>query len=118
MTDWTKDTRRIIHFRVVVHAVGERWPNSNLIENHWSIYLVIGDHTSVRINMRAVEYGDVEGLLEVTEHPYVVTNSCLKYWDFSPHPRLTVAMVYNELKKKGFDRYNMSGGGSGCRWWM
>jgi hypothetical protein len=33
-------------------------------------------------------------------------------------PGVSVGWVYTLLKSKKRDRYKISGGGSGCRWWM
>ena len=109
------DTRAVTVVRVVVHTIGA-WPNG-MSDNHWSIYLLMADGQSVRMNMRA-ELGDPKGTLEWQSLAYTLTTSAIKHWDFPTKPDVTVKEMYDLVMRKGRDQYNMSGGGSGCRWWM
>lgn len=73
------DTRLVRTIRIVVHTTGAAGPT--ISDNHWSIYLLLRDGGSVRLNMRA-EPGYVNGILEWTEHPYILTISAVNHWDF------------------------------------
>ena len=114
--DLPKDARPVNTARVIVHNVG-RWPNG-MCDNHWSIYLLLEEKPrSVRINMTA-ELDDPTGKLYWTYHDYVMITSKIESWDYPVKPGLTVASVYNLIMGNKRDQYTMSGGGSGCRWWM
>ena len=100
---------RIVYtVRVVAHYAGEH-------ENHWSIYLLLDAQTSVRINMRA-QRGFIDGQLNVTDHNYIVSNSALRSWDYLASRTHTVGHYVSLILNWRRDKYNMSGGGSGCRW--
>ena len=116
--DLHNDTRSVQGVRVVVHSSGI-WPNGNMSDNHWSIYLLLQDNdSSVRMNMRA-ESNNPRGILEWSPNlAYTLTASAIKHWDYSFKSGVTVAKVYNLIMGNRRDQYRMSGGGSGCRWWM
>ncbi|KAJ9253036.1 hypothetical protein DTO280E4_8389 [Paecilomyces variotii] len=110
------DVRPVDQVRVVVHTMGVSGPTTS--DNHWSIYLVLPNNTgSIRINMRA-EYEDPTGLLEWTSHIYAVTTSAIKYWDFPAASGVQVAHIARLIYGLGRHKYEMSGGGSGCRYWV
>ena len=112
--DWDAQVLRV---RVVCHRTG-RIPNTNASENHWSIYLIIGAQRSVQFNMRA-EPGYIDGNLEVKSYGYIESFSTLQYWEYEAINYFTVGMVYDLLViELRMHQYNMSGGGSGCRWWV
>lgn len=99
------DSTPVTYVRVVVHTLGPAGPNTS--DNHWSIYLLYPDGvSSTRINMRA-EFDDPTGILEWTKHGYTQTTSAIRVWDFPAAGGVTHR-----------DRYEMLGGGSGCRWWV
>lgn len=102
--------------RVVCHTLGPV-ANTAMSENHWSLYLIMGPNRSVRFNMRA-EYGDPQGMMDVTSHNYAVTESEIRHWDYPAIRHLTVRMTYTTIITARFHCYLMSGGGSGCRWWV
>ena len=109
------DERRVKSVRAVVHTAGPAGPT--ISDNHWSIYLLLQAGGSVRLNMRA-DPGFVNGILEWTENQYLLTNSALRHWDYPivGHVRLCdIARLLYEAKRH---RYDMSGGGSGCRYWL
>ncbi|KAJ5398539.1 hypothetical protein N7465_009028 [Penicillium sp. CMV-2018d] len=115
-TQVENDMRAISHVSVVVHTLGQAGPTTS--DNHWSIYLILADNSgSVRVNM-AAEYGDTTGHLVWTNHSYALTTSALKNWDFVTTPGTTVASIAMLIYAKGRDKYQMSGGGSGCRYWV
>lgn len=110
------DSRSISLVRVVVHTTGAAGPT--ISDNHWSIYLVLPEvGGSVRFNMMA-EYGNPTGILEWTTQAYVLTNSAISHWDFPAAPGIQVSHVAQLIYGLRRDRYDMSGGGSGCRWWV
>jgi hypothetical protein len=102
--------RAVTHLRVVVHDSGN-------YENHWSFFLILDPRTSVRINMRA-EPGYITGELAITDHDFIMSNSAISAWDFATVQGTTVAHFVGLLYQNRRELYNMSGGGSGCRYWM
>jgi hypothetical protein len=111
----TQDTRVVQSVRVVVHILGPAGPTTS--DNHWSIYLVLANGGSVRMNMSA-EPGYVNGTLYLTTHLYILTTSALGHWDFPAVPGLQVCHIAGLIFQLGRHRYDMSGGGSGCRSWV
>ena len=108
------DSTPVARIRVVVHTLGSVGPNSS--DNHWSIYLIHQNGiSSTRANMRA-DYGDQTGLLEWTRLGYSQSTSAIQFWDFDVMAELNAvhfaSLIYN------LQRYMMSGGGSGCQWWV
>ena len=118
MNKLRNDGRSVDQVRVVVHTLGP-WPNREMSDNHWSIYLILAKNSgSVRMNMKA-ELDDPKGTLEWSPNlPYTKTNSAIQHWDYNVSPGVTVGSVYGLVMEKGRDQYNMSGGGSGCRYWV
>lgn len=104
--------------RVVVHTTGWLGPPTPMSDNHWSVYLILlgGEH-SVRLNMRA-NYGDVQGILEFSSLPYAMPHSAVKYWDYQFLENIMVGQIYQHLIDHRRHHYRMSGGGSGCRFWV
>ncbi|PVH70286.1 hypothetical protein DL98DRAFT_521701 [Cadophora sp. DSE1049] len=109
-----EDDAIVTHTRVVAHL------NQNvggISENHWSIYLLLeGGIGSVRLNMSAPP-GEITGTLSIDGFKYRLTNSALEHWDYKMVSGVTVKMVKDLVYSRGRDRYQFSGGGSGCRYW-
>lgn len=117
MNDTTNDNRIVEKIRIVVHTLGP-WPNGTMSDNHWSIYLILSDQgSSVRANMTA-DLEDPTGRLEWSSLAYEKTNSAIEFWDYPVVSRVSVRQIYWLIMEKGRDKYKMSGGGSGCRYWM
>ena len=112
------DGRIVDEVRVVVHTLGA-WPNGLMSDNHWSIYLLLAHKGgSVRMNMTA-EADDPKGTLKWSpDLVYTDTASAIQRWDYKLHPGVTVGNVYRMVMEWGRDQYSMSGGGSGCRYWV
>lgn len=118
MTDPRNDNRLVRRARVVVHTTGRLGPQTPMSDNHWSIYLILAHNGgSVRLNMRA-NPGDPRGILELSSLAYTKPRSALNYWDYKMREGITVRQVGQLLVQYGRDRYHMSGGGSGCRFWV
>ena len=116
MSNLSNDNRAVVGARVVVHTPGG-YPNSPMSDNHWSIYLLLsGGQASVQMNMTA-EYGDPTGTLQWKPVQYSVSRSSVRYWDFPIISGVTVKSIYALVMSYGRNNYDMSGGGSGCRWW-
>lgn len=111
------DHRIVTHIRVVVHTLGPMGSQSQQSDNHWSIYLLVGNNQSVRINM-AAKPGYITGNLEINKYNYVLTNSAVKHWDYETVDGVIVSHIVNLLYSYHRHLYNMSGGGSGCRYWV
>ena len=116
--DLRNDARPVKSFRVVVHTLGA-WPNRIMSDNHWSIYLLLKDNDrSVHMDMIA-ESDSPKGILEWSpDLAYTLPHSAIQHWDYSFKSGVTVAKVYNLIMEKHRDQYSISGGGSGCRWWV
>jgi hypothetical protein len=116
--DLAYDGRFVVTARVVVHNTGWLGPQTSMSDNHWSIYLLLADgKESVRLNMRA-NYGDPQGILECSSLSYLYPNSALRSWDYRIQDGVTVGQVYQLLVCYRRHQYRMSGGGSGCRFWV
>lgn len=116
MASFLYDKRTVDKVRVVVHTLGA-WPNGTMSDNHWSIYLLLTNSTSVRMNMRA-ELDDPTGHLEWSSLNYTLTNSAITHWDYQAKAGTTVRAIFHLIYQKHREKFTMSGGGSGCRWWM
>jgi hypothetical protein len=112
-----EDSSGISKVRVVVHTMGPVGPNTS--NNHWLIYLLLREGGgSVRVNMRAVSDSDNRGLIEYEKQEYTLSNSALRSWDFDVIGDVCVKDIANHLHSKQMHRYDMSGGGSGRRYWV
>ena len=113
------DRREFKTIRVVVHAVSVA-PNG-WTENHVSVFLLIRDtDDSVRINMKSdVEDDDIRGYLVWTKHDYCMSNSALTHKDYELGQWMQVRTLYTWIRHDWhLHRYDFSGGGSGCRFWV
>ena len=117
MSELYHDTRIVEKVRVVVHTTGA-WPNG-MSDNHWSIYFILsGGVSSIRMNMSA-ERKDPRGILSWSSTLlYTETKSAIQYWDYDTVPGSSIGNIYWLVMSKGRDKYIMSAGGSGCRWWV
>lgn len=92
------DNRVVMSVRVVVHSMGA-WPNQ-MSDNHWSIYLLLGnDAGSVHLNMTAEDEDDVKGTLKLRSLAYSLTNSQIRYWDFEAAGDVSVGSVVKLIKR-------------------
>lgn len=103
---------------VVVHTLGAISPH--LSDNHWSIYLKLQSHEqkSVRMNIRQLQDDDPTGTLIWSELDYWITHSAIKAWEFRVPQGLCVSHVAQLVYDNDRDKFEFSGGGSGCRYWM
>lgn len=108
-----QDSRGVSDIRVVVHTGGAKDES----DNHWSIYLLLRSGGSVRANM-VTGYGETEGRLEWSDLAYPLTNSAIKHWDFQVAMDTEVQHVARTIYQYNRHRYQFSGGGSGCRFWV
>lgn len=70
------DDRWVYNVRLVVHTAGPAGPSMN----HWSIYLLLVNGGSVRLNMAAYPHPDyTDGVVEWTMHSYVMPRSAITY---------------------------------------
>ena len=113
-----KDDRIVDIVRIIVHTIGA-WPNGRMSDNHWSVYLILAKgEESVRMNMRAA-IDDPTGHLEWSPSlAYTMSNSAITHWDFKTVSGISVQKIYTVILNNGRDKYEMSGGGSGCRYWV
>ena len=116
MSELLADNRIVEKVTIVVHTLGA-WPNSTMSDNHWSIFLGLADEQSVRLNMTA-DPGDPTGRLKCQALQYAMTFSMIRCWDYQSAPGVSVAHIYQLVVGNGRDKYEMSGGGSGCRYWV
>lgn len=113
MSYYSTDNRIVTHARVVAHLSQDL--GGGVSENHWSVYLLLEDETSIRMNMAAGDDGI--GRLEFTPYNYQLTTSALRHWDYAMVAGVPVSYIYTMTYNFGRDRYQFSGGGSGCRYW-
>ncbi|WPB01335.1 uncharacterized protein RHO25_005959 [Cercospora beticola] len=96
-------------------------PGGQLSQNHWSIYLILANGAgSVRFSMTADDRNpkNEQGIFNVTQHNYQVTNSCVQFWDFPTRANLTVGAFLRNIGEHGRQRYRMTSNGTGCRYWV
>ncbi|KIW16242.1 hypothetical protein PV08_06293 [Exophiala spinifera] len=67
--------------------------------------------------MRA-DPGFIDGILEWTQQAYLLTHSAIRHWDFPGVKRFRVCDVAMHIRDAHRFRYDISGGGSGCRYWV
>lgn len=119
MSEQVRNDNRIVDkVRVVVHTTGA-WPNGRMSDNHWSIFLILANgEGSVRMNMWAA-IDDPTGHLEWSPSlAYTTSNSAITNWDYKTVSAISVKKIYTVVMDNGRDKYDMSGGGSGCRYWV
>lgn len=109
------DQRLVQRVRVVAHTLGPAGPNTS--DNHWSIYLLLAGNASIRINM-AAEAGYIDGELRLTSQNYQLTNSAIIHFDYDVIGTPRVADFLRIIYQYRRHVYELSGGGSGCRYWM
>src|SRR6218665_2980128 len=115
--------------RVVVHKAGGSAMGVDV--NHWSIYLLLDDSRSVRLNMNyrtiddwpisyqlpeGADHGE-PGEIKVTHHRYNLVHSAITHWDVRCRGEYKVEDYIGLLRRKGRHYYTMAVGGSGCRHW-
>lgn len=102
--------------RIVAHTLGPAGPTYS--DNHWSIYLLFShSQESIRMNMRG-DPESLDGYLSWTKQRYLLTSSAIRHWDFPTTQDVRVCDIVNHIYLSGRQRYIMSGGGSGCRYWV
>lgn len=109
------DERFVQRVRVVAHTLGPAGLNTS--DNHWSIYLLLANNASIRVNM-AAEPGYINGELRLTSQNYQLTNSAITHFDYQVLGTRRVADFLRTIYQNRRHVYEMSGGGSGCRYWM
>eukprot|EP00918_Siedleckia_nematoides_P057664 GHVU01125705.1.p1 GENE.GHVU01125705.1~~GHVU01125705.1.p1 ORF type:complete len:148 (+),score=17.65 GHVU01125705.1:64-444(+) len=67
--------------------------------------------------MRA-ERGYITGQLAITDHNYISSNTAIHAFDYTVANGITVGHFIGLITQNQRQNYNMSGGGSGCRWWI
>jgi hypothetical protein len=118
LLDAQNDLSVITNVSVVVHKTTVRSKRPHDVDNHWVINLYLGPESFVQLNMFEDESKDLDTTLEWRPRPYNVSFSTIKLWSFAPIPGLTIKMVADVLYANRRDQYIMSGGGSGCRYWV
>jgi hypothetical protein len=110
---------KVYAFRVVVHTMGPVRTGSQISHNHWSIYMLSQNHTSVRLNM--AHSGDPEnniGDFSVKMYEYQLTQSRVEYWDINTVEEHLAADIVRAIREKGRDKYELTSNGTGCRYWV
>jgi hypothetical protein len=107
------DVRVVNAVRLVTHALPQ-----NTEWNHWSIYLVLTGGGSVRFHMTTVANSNKGAFSVSPALSYTLTNSAIRHWDFSVVANLTVGHVFTLIIDEGLQKYEMTGDGSGCRFWV
>lgn len=107
-------TAIVVKIRIVAHTMGMAgWDKSR---NHWSIYLILaGEATSVRLNMSLESGGADNGTFSATPYHYVLSSTCLRYFDYSTCNGLSVGQCLNLIYDNHRQNYQMTESGNGCR---
>jgi hypothetical protein len=112
---FSENTKKFKHMRFVVHTTGA-WPTSGLSGNHISIFLLLPNQESVRINMKT-DSNDIKGVLVWSEHDYQTSSSEITHQDYEC-VEMEVRQFYNAIRYIwAMHRYQFSAGGSGCHYW-
>lgn len=110
------DIRSVAKVRVVVHKGYTGHGHDPDSVNHWSIYLVLRHHKSVRMNI--VGLADRrEAVLEYSSYDYTHPRSEIRSWDFHVTQSLEVQHFFDVVKHYQRDKYWMTEKGRGCRYW-
>ncbi|KAK2763308.1 hypothetical protein FQN54_009944 [Arachnomyces sp. PD_36] len=115
-----QDHRHVLRIRLVVHYMeidGTSPSGPPASENHWSLFFIVSDESSVRANMSAPDLAKRNGELVWENHNYILTNSAISYWDFEVTAMIRVAEIASLFDGLARHDYDMAPGGSGCRWW-
>lgn len=91
ITVFRDDNSVVIQIHMVVHTQGA-WPNSPMSDNHVSVYLLVGNGRSVRINT-ATDDNDTRGVLIWSQLGYELSNSSIVYFDYQVVAGLMVAHI-------------------------
>jgi hypothetical protein len=78
--------------RFVIHTTG-LWPTSGLSDNHASVFAILENNQSVRINMKT-DANDIKGVLVWSEHDYELSTSTIRYQDYRLAKEITIAQFY------------------------
>lgn len=112
----------VTKYRVVAHTMG--YPigstsDASRSENHWTIFLVLGDHTAVHLNFRAASADAIENDQMVVLHrQYETSNSKLAQFDFQPLNNVPVGTVLSCVYWFRRNFFELNGQGLGCRHWV
>ncbi|RMZ84962.1 hypothetical protein DV738_g298, partial [Chaetothyriales sp. CBS 135597] len=94
-------------------------PGAQLSQNHWSIYLLVVEGGSVRLNIEAdTGPGEDWGVFKISRHLYELTVSNVRYWDFPVASSIAVGKILALIWDKKRHRYRMNSTGVGCRYWV
>ncbi|KAL3457433.1 hypothetical protein BJX64DRAFT_293112 [Aspergillus heterothallicus] len=110
--------RVVLQIRVTMHTMGYIFEADTRSGNHVSIFLLIGDRESVRLNMIKKGPTNTKGTLQISMCEYVVSSSAVKNRNFPAPPGRTVGDFFDTLTRKGCHNYQLSRSGVGCRFWV
>lgn len=92
--------------------------------NHWCLYLVTSDESSVCFNCQpsysvpsTILPGGSKAYLVISELDCVVAEDAQAQFDLSVAPGLKVKHVYDLLVQNGRHKYEFDSNGVGCRFW-
>lgn len=105
-------------FRITTHTVGLVFESDTRSANHVSIYLLMGDLSSVRLNMTKAGPTDTEGTYTEDYYPYEMSHSTVHFNDLRAVGGLTVGDVTQLVGSKGRKKYTLAPSGVGCRFWV
>lgn len=128
----------VFRCRIGVDNLGPQ--DDDMSENHLTLYLLIGNDESVRVDMRPNvnnDYRDFSGRLELRGHDYTLSNGVIEYSDIdavgcpdefdagremtATSEARTVREFVGLLESAGLASYrfmNLDGKALGCRSWM
>lgn len=115
---WAHLTQQVSQLHFVAHV--NKYNTGALGQpptNHWSIFLVTGPHSSVRIDSVS-NAGGQPGRIVIEDKLYEVTKHNTKLISIPAPPALTVANILYAIIANKRDRYIYTPAIEGCRYWL
>lgn len=106
------------YIRVIIEVPETGHESDTYSGSHPSIYLLISDSGSVRLNMFRARPDDTMGTYALERCLYRCIDYPLKVVDLSAAKGITVGDVIRLIEGKGRDRYELADSGTGCRFWV
>ena len=116
---YRRNERRVRTIRIAIQAIGPPWPNSRMNDNHVYVLLLLSTDSSIQVNMRTDDLDDDrKGILVWEKLPYQASNNTARYLDVRFTKDIKVKRIYSHIRERSLHRYQFSGGGSGCHYWV
>ena len=104
--------------RVTIHTTGKFFEGDTRSGNHASIYLLIEDGSSIRLNMIKAGPTDRMGTYDPKYCNYHDSTSSIRNFDVQATSGLTVNHVLSLVNERRRHIYRLARSGVGCRFWV